>query len=173
MSTIEMNMIGYEDDYTIHSNGNVFSKIRNRFLTKNLRNGYYYVTLKDNTKHTIHKLIAKHFLNNDNNTYSCVDHLDRNKLNNDISNLRLCTHIDNSRNRSKHKNNKTGAVGVSIDKRNSKYKVSICDNYKYIYLGTYNNIKDALISRINAEQSIFKTFRNPINSFLLSIIELK
>ena len=43
-----------------------------------------------------------------------IDHLDGNPLNNDISNLSLKTHKNNSRNKRKHSNNKTGVTGVSL-----------------------------------------------------------
>lgn len=162
----------YECYYEIHNTGEVFSKISNRFLTKNLRNGYYYVTLRDNTKHKIHKLVANHFIENTDD-HKCVDHIDRNKLNNNVNNLRFCSYTENNRNRTIHKNNMSGYVGIYVDKRTKKYKAFIYNNYKQLFLGYHKNVRDALNARINAECSIFKQFRNPINSTILSILTLR
>lgn len=60
--------------------------------------GYYRVSLvKERSKkiHSIHRLVAKTFIDNPNN-YQCVNHIDENKLNNNVYNLEWCTHRYNT-----------------------------------------------------------------------------
>ena len=59
-------------------------------------------------------------------TYNCeippklqIDHIDGDRANNCISNLRLVTHVVNSRNKRKRPTNLSGKTGVSIIKRSS------------------------------------------------------
>ena len=63
-----------------------------------------------------------------------VDHIDRNPLNCCRDNLRFVTLHQNNMNRSIGKNNTTGYVGVTYDRRNRKYKAKICFNSKTITL---------------------------------------
>lgn len=70
-----------------------------------------------------------------------VDHINRDKLDNRRENLRLCTRLQNNRNRSKFKNNKTGYKGVY--KKRSKYQSTIRIEGKTYYLGTFNTIEEA------------------------------
>lgn len=66
-----------------------------------------------------------------------VDHIDGNGLNNQRSNLRLCTHRENQRNRPKNKNNKSGYKGVFWNSRANKWRVGIRVDRKDIFLGTF------------------------------------
>lgn len=90
---------GYENLYSIDENGNIFSKINNRFLKpwKCKGTGYLYICLckeKIQKKFTIHRLVALNFLDNPNN-YPCINHKDGNKTNNNKENLEWCTYSHN------------------------------------------------------------------------------
>jgi len=128
-------------DYFINKNGDVLSK-RNcktgRLMKPTMKkNGYYEICLvnkEKKRKHMLfHRLLALTFIPNDNNL-PCVDHIDRCKTNNSISNLRWVTHITNSQNVTRHKDNKTGHKNIcfTVDKRNGneRYKVQIIRNGK-------------------------------------------
>jgi len=54
-----------------------------------------------------------------------IDHIDGNTSNDNPSNLRLVSHILNSRNMKKNKNNTSGYTGVSYDKTRNKYVAQI------------------------------------------------
>ena len=90
--------------------------------------------------------------------FSNYDHIDRNELNNLESNLRPATQQQNTQNKSKQKNNKSGFVGVSKDKNTGKWIAHIGYNLKQIYLGLYSNKEDAIKARLLAEEKYFKEF---------------
>ena len=73
-----------------------------------------------------------------------VDHIDGNKLNNQKINLRNCLSKENHKNKSKYSINKTGYKGVHWAKANKKWRASIQNNGKVIYLGYFDNILDAV-----------------------------
>lgn len=71
------------------------------------------------------------------------DHINNNKLDNRRSNLRVCNHAENQRNRPKYKNNVSGFRGVCLDKRRNLWKAEICFNRKRRHLGYFDNKEDA------------------------------
>ena len=73
-----------------------------------------------------------------------LDHRDRDPLNNRKSNLRFCTHAENTRNRGIPKNNKSGFKGVL--KRGNEWIAQIGINKKTLYLGSFKNKITAAIA---------------------------
>jgi hypothetical protein len=89
----------YEQQYTITSDGVISRKSTGRILKPcvNTENGYLYVSLwKDNkgTTHSVHRLVASHFLSNPDNK-PFVNHKDSNRTNAALSNLEWCTQSEN------------------------------------------------------------------------------
>jgi len=67
-----------------------------------------------------------------------TDHEDRNKLNNQRSNLRVCTHAENQRNKPKQSNTSSKFVGVCWSKRKSMYIAYITINKERKHLGYFD-----------------------------------
>ena len=84
-----------------------------------------------------------------------VDHKDRDRSNNRKSNLRFVTQQENNINRTKQSNNKSGFIGIYWDKQTSMWRSQIKINKKIITLGRYQNIEDAVKTRLYAELKYF------------------
>lgn len=90
--------------------------------------------------------------------YPIIDHINRNKLDNRKCNLRPATTNQNARNKCVRRTNNSGYIGVSWDKRENKWLVKICVDYKSIFLGRYKNIEDAIKARLKAEKEYYGEF---------------
>lgn len=89
---------------------------------------------------------------------SDLDHINGVRNDDRISNLRLATRSQNCWNSAKPSTNKSGHKGVSWSKEKRKWRASIrCEN-KWSHLGYFDNIDDALIARLSAEQRLHKGF---------------
>ena len=86
------------------------------------------------------------------------DHIDRNRLNNIKSNLRPATPTENTRNKSRQKNNTSGFIGLSWNKKREKWETYIKTDDKVIKLGYFENKIDAIKIRLQAEAKYFKEF---------------
>ena len=87
---------GFED-YSIHDDGTVYSRVRNKFLKARFISGYPNVLLykdkKGYNKH-IHRLVAQAFIPNPDNL-PCINHINGIRHDNSLSNLEWCTHRHN------------------------------------------------------------------------------
>ena len=72
-----------------------------------------------------------------------VDHINGDTLDNRKSNLRLCTHAENMRNRKMQKNNTSGYKGVYWGKKINKWRSKIRHNWVVIALGDYETAEEA------------------------------
>jgi len=72
-----------------------------------------------------------------------VDHVNGNPLDNRKSNLRLCTHAENLRNRSMNSNNKSGYKGVYWHKTAGKWTAQVSVNGSKKHLGLFDKPEDA------------------------------
>ena len=119
-----MEINGYEN-YLIYEDGRVFGKKRNKFLKPGInRDGYKQVILYNEEtikSHTIHRLVAKHYIPNPENK-PCVDHINRITTDNRIENLRWATVSENGQNTIKQNNNTSGHKNISYSKSDNKWK---------------------------------------------------
>lgn len=64
-----------------------------------------------------------------------VDHINGDGLDNRRSNLRVCTHAENLRNRKVQKNARLGLKGIYQDGRSGKWRARLCFKGRHMYLG--------------------------------------
>ena len=164
----------YDYKYLISNDGNVFSINLKTFLKISYdTNGYAYVVLYLNGKsknESIHRLVAKYFIENVDNKYA-VNHRDGDKKNNKITNLEWCTQSENEIHASKEilklnnfnkktSKNTSGFVGISRKKRGKLLMwYAYCNfNKKTHFIGYFNKIEDAVNARIEYmnNNNIFK-----------------
>lgn len=87
----------------------------------------------------------------------CTDHINRNGLDNRKENLRICTYSQNQANTEKYEG-VSKYKGVCLHSRGKKYVASLKHNYKYYYLGVYDNEIDAAKAYDKAAKKIYKEF---------------
>jgi hypothetical protein len=72
-----------------------------------------------------------------------IDHINGEPWDNRISNLRLATHSQNSRNARKRVDNTSGLKGASWDARNKKWSANICVDSRPKHLGYFATKEEA------------------------------
>jgi hypothetical protein len=171
---------GFEGSYKIYRNGDVFrvegmtTRVNHGVLKPYPLNamkmkkiiyntGYYKICLtKTATKKArqflLHRLIALHFIENPNN-HKEVDHINRIRTDNRIENLRWASRSTNALNRvqTKRKDNKSGYVGVTFERKICKYRAFIYDRKKLknIRLGNFDTAIEASIAYNEASKKMF------------------
>ena len=88
------------DSYEVESCGTVTNK-HGAIIKHNItKGGYSIVRLAKERKQfafSVHRLVALHFIKNNNIAKTDVNHIDGNKLNNDVLNLEWCTKSENTK----------------------------------------------------------------------------
>jgi len=142
---------GEQTRYTISNYGRVFDTFKNTYVSQVLtgKPEYFYVNYYDNTGkrklRRVHNLIARTWIHSESETYTIVDHIDKNRYNNSIDNLRWTDKKGNSRN--KH-NTVYLANGDPLIAQTSEYD-NAGNAYAYIMrcIKENNLTPDAAISR--------------------------
>lgn len=80
-----------------------------------------------------------------------VDHINGVRDDNRLVNLRCVSHAENTRNRARSSNNTTGRTGVRLQKKTGRWEARIKVDGRYIHLGTFQRIEDAVKAREKAE----------------------
>lgn len=88
------------------------------------------------------------------------DHINGNGLDNRRENLRLATRSQNSINRGKQSNNKSGYKGVSWNKRDKRWTAQITINKHIINLGGFDTPEQAYEAYKEAAKQYHGTFAN-------------
>jgi len=81
-----------------------------------------------------------------------TDHINRNGLDNRKRNLRTVTHQQNAFNAKLNIKNTSGYKGIFWDRFTNNWRVHITLNNKYVHLGRYAKIKEAISIRKEAEK---------------------
>lgn len=89
-----------------------------------------------------------------------IDHKDCNGLNNQRANLRICTRLENARNRPKYKSNKSGYKGVCWNTKDKRWIAKIKLNNKIIHLGSFLSPLEASKAYIVACKKLHGEFAN-------------
>ena len=90
---------GFEHEYAIDCHGHILSLLTDQYVTQTPdTNGYLKVTLMKDGKRYVrrtHRLVAEHFIPNDEPNKTVINHIDGNKQNPEYTNLEWCTQQEN------------------------------------------------------------------------------
>jgi len=87
-----------------------------------------------------------------------VDHINANRADNRWCNLRLATTAQNNWNRTRPQHNKSGYKGVHWSKKSRKWKSQIKVNGESIYLGLFDDPKEAHAAYVAAAEKHFGAY---------------
>lgn len=151
----------YYGRYQISNYGRVKSLKRGKELILKLNKnscGYLLVSLynPEPKSHSVHQLVAIHFLNHYPPSKLVVNHIDFNRQNNHVDNLQVITNRENTN--QKHLKSTSKYTGVSWAKSNNKWHAQININNRPKSLAVYSDEYDAHL----AYQSLLEQFKTEI-----------
>lgn len=76
-----------------------------------------------------------------------IDHINRNPLDNRRENLRPATPGENTRNRGRQRNNRSGCVGVSFDPDRDRWRATVVTEGRQEHVGYFKRAGDACDAR--------------------------
>lgn len=141
-------------DYTIDTEGNVYSKRKHKYLKQTINKyGYCKVTLqKDKYKkmYSVHRLVAEAFIPNYNKLPQ-VNHIDGNKQNNHVANLEWCT--------AKHNMNEAVRTGLFDNCKKIQKENAVKNNLnKYHILA--NEVTKKKVAQYDKQNNLLNTYES-------------
>ena len=118
--------------------------------------GYFMTRLSKTEQIFIHRLLLLGL--DAKNRKELVDHKNRKPFDNRRQNLRVCNHEENARNITVKADSTSGRVGVSWYSPGNKWRSYIAHNGKFISLGYYHNLNDAIRVREEKEKELWGEF---------------
>lgn len=122
-------------------------------------NGYAVTTATEDAGKSRKRLLFHIFAFPDCPAGMLRDHINGNKLDNRRANIRFVTMSQSNQNRGVDKRNRSGYTGVQRNKGRNKWIARIQVNGKNIVLGRFDDIKDAIEARKQAEIKYFGEYR--------------
>lgn len=108
----------------------------------------YFRTWLGQTKYKLHRIV---WVIHHGEWPDQIDHINGDRADNRIENLRSVSKRENSLNIRLRPDNKSGCPGVNWHARSSKWIAQIRDDGKYVYLGCFSDLSDAVRARKAAE----------------------
>ena len=122
-------------------------------------NGGYIRIIIDRRGYMAHRLAW--LMAHGNEPLDQIDHINGNKSDNRIANLREATGSENQQNRCVSKNNRSGSMGVSFNRRKSMWKAQIKVKGKIHHLGWHDAIASASDAYLSAKAALHKFCPEP------------
>lgn len=122
-----------------------------------------------NGKDTYTNSLHRHIMNCSDNMY--VDHINGNRLDNRKCNLRICTNQENNFNTVKRNTNTSEYKGVWFDKTRNKWVSEIKISGRKIFIGRYEDIKEAAFTRLYAESLLHKEYMSIESKDILTSLD--
>ena len=148
----------FDNSYKISNFGNIKRQYHNGKVKdlkcSMLNRGYKYIQIRREGKrrnYLIHRLVAIAFITNDNEDYSVIDHIDRNKLNNNVSNLRWCNQAINMKNIVGYRDDIIGNKKERHRIYDKEYNQINKEKIKIKKQEKYNNNKEKLLEKFDCD----------------------